>query len=491
MVKIRLIVAFALCAIIEMACDNYDKFTDSPSAELSFSLDTISFDTIFANTPSTTKTLIVRNNGSEGIHIADIRLTKGVQSPYRINIDGEALADNITDVEVRAGDSIFIFAEVTMPTLPEGESTITDNLLFTLTSGRQQKVVLTSASLSMTPYYNGLFVERDTVFSASERRVIYGKLGVSKGATLTIEAGTTLYFHPEASLDVFGRLVCNGTYDQPVTLRGDRLDRLFKNLPYDNTVGRWGGVRMHPESGIHQLTCTDIHSSDYGIIADTAAVIINSCIIHNIGGPGLSLNDAEAFVLNTQVSNTRGNCVEAIGGANEFVFCTFAQFYPWEATRGNAIYIADNKAISEINEKTGKVRVDSIEMPIRQMSFTSCLATGYADDELMGSIKNEQSRYWFGHCVLRTPEVADDATHYGNIVWESPKNDSKEDQPSQASKQFVTFNTDDFLYDFRPRKRSIGTGIYDPVDALSYPYDRLGAARTDTIYAGCHQPIVE
>ncbi|MCF0193800.1 MAG: hypothetical protein HUK00_01275 [Bacteroidaceae bacterium] len=489
--RLKLIVVIVLGVIFVTACDNYDKFTDSPSAELSFSLDTISFDTIFANTPSTTKTLIVKNNGSEGVHIADIRLLKGKDSPYRINIDGEALAEKISDVEVRAGDSIFVFAEVTMPTLPEGESTLVDNLLFTLSGGRQQKVVLSTASLSMTPYYNGLYVERDTTFSATERRVIYGKLGVAKGATLTIEAGTTLYFHPDATLDIFGRLVCNGTYEQPVVLRGDRLDRLFKNLPYDNTVGRWGGVKMHPESGPNALTCTDIHSSDYGIIADTATVVLNSCIIHNIGGVGLSLNDANVFVVNTQVSNTWGNCVNAIGGANEFVFCTFAQFYPWESSCANALYIADKKTVYDIDEKTGKSKAIEVDMPIQMMNFSSCLVTGYADDELMGSIENEASApYWFGHCVLRTPEVVDEK-HYGDIVWELPKNDAKEDLPKQGIKQFNSINTDDFLYDFRPHKRSIGTSVYDPIDVQNFPFDRLGVVRADTIYAGCYQAVGE
>ena len=35
-----------------------------------------------------------------------------------------------------------------------------------------------------------------------------------EGSTLTIAAGTTLYFHGDAGINVNGRLICNGTADK-------------------------------------------------------------------------------------------------------------------------------------------------------------------------------------------------------------------------------------------------------------------------------------
>lgn len=69
--------------------------------------------------------------------------------------------------------------------------------------------------------------------------VFQDTLKVEAGATLTIPAGTTVYFSQKAALDVYGTLRCEGTADNPVTLRGDRLDKMFKYLPYDRVSGQW------------------------------------------------------------------------------------------------------------------------------------------------------------------------------------------------------------------------------------------------------------
>ena len=68
---------------------------------------------------------------------------------------------------------------------------------------------------------------------------------------------------------------------------------------------------------------------------------LENSVIHNVGGEGLGLYHCRASVGNTQISNTLGHCVAVVGGWAEFVHCTLAQFYPWDAARGDALYLAN------------------------------------------------------------------------------------------------------------------------------------------------------
>ena len=56
---------------------------------LTFSVDTIVFDTVFTTVGSTTKQFKIYNPSSKSIQIDEIELMGGDQSPFRLNVDGE------------------------------------------------------------------------------------------------------------------------------------------------------------------------------------------------------------------------------------------------------------------------------------------------------------------------------------------------------------------------------------------------------------------
>lgn len=224
-------------------------------------------------------------------------------------------------------------------------------------------------------------------------------------------AGVQLYFHDGANLWVHGRIVAEGTVDRPVVFRGDRTDRMFDYLPYDNTPSRWGGIRLKATSTDNRLNHVDIHSASYGIACDSSStdvmkLTLENSVIHNVGGEGLGLYHCRASVGNTQISNTLGHCVAVVGGWAEFVHCTLAQFYPWDAARGDALYLA-NKWLA-------------LDYPLQHAHFLNCLVTGYADDVVTGNLEDENKDvdYYFGNCVLRTVEAEDDAARFVGVVYE-------------------------------------------------------------------------
>jgi len=60
-----------------------DEFYTSSNAKLSFSNDTVLFDTVFTTIGSATKQLIVKNPYKSSIRISSIYLAGGESSPYR------------------------------------------------------------------------------------------------------------------------------------------------------------------------------------------------------------------------------------------------------------------------------------------------------------------------------------------------------------------------------------------------------------------------
>lgn len=465
-----------------VSCDDYDRFSTDPSYALWFPEDTISFDTVLTTVGSATRTLKVYNPQSEGIRIASVRLEGGSESLFRVNVDGEPLLrENGSagyDFEVRGGDSLYVRVEVTLPDHnSDAVFHVVDKLIFRLGNGRVQELALT-ASGQDAYHWRGKTVGEDTVLTAGRPFVVHDSLVVAEGATLTLCRGVQLYFHEEADLRVYGTLKVLGTMDSAVVFRGDRTDRLFDYLPYDNTPSRWGGICLHAGSTDNEFYYADIHSASYGIVADgqrddgSWKIRMENSMLHNIGGVGLMLTACRAQFVNTQISNTLGDCVWQTGGWSEFVHCTLAQFYPWEAGRGEALFLS--------NLLGGEA------VPLEQARFVNCLITGYGDDVIQGHLEEndeeEPLNYYFGYSYLNTVE-SEDAGRFVGIVYDT------EGQPLLREKNFLLFDTRNFLYDFRLQEASGARNIGDPTEALRYPFDRYGVSRMadEGPDAGCYE----
>lgn len=477
------ILGVVVCCQCFVSCDDSDSFTTDRASLLSFSTDTVKFDTVISTIGSSTRQLMVYNYNPDGIRIVTARMKKGSDTPFRVNVDGSYLeresGAKAFDFEVRTGDSIRVFAEVTMPDKGQDEPTaMEDTLIFTLESGVEQGVIMKAVGQDVY-IWRGKVIERDTLLEAGRPILIYDSLSVKEGVTLNMNAGVQLYFHDGANLWVHGRIVAEGTKEQPVVFRGDRTDRMFDYLPYDNTPSRWGGVRFKASSTDNYLNYVDIHSASYGIACDSSATDVmklrlENCILHNIGGEGLGLYHCRSVVANTQITNTLGHCVSVVGGWAEFTHCTIAQFYPWDASRGDALYLANQWL--------------ALDYPLEHAHFMNCLVTGYADDVVMGNLKDEDNTldYFFGNCLLRTVP-SEDVNRFVNVVYEPKEGDGV------ASKQFKRFDTDNFLYDFRLDSLSVARNIGAVEWAENIPTDRYEVSRIDDGKpdAGCYEFVKE
>jgi len=449
------------------SCSDEEQFTSDPNAQLSFSQETVSFDTVFTGIISPTERVMVYNKNSKGLRITNVKLESGGSSGFMINVDGQN-GTSINDIQVLKKDSVFLFVKVNLPVSSSMEPTkITDAVIFTLESGVQQRVELEVKGQNMQELHCKV-LQGDKVMTANELPyVIYDSLVVAEGASLRITEGTTLYFHNGASLIVHGSLKIEGTLEKPVMLRGDRLDKMFDYLPYDRLENQWGGVYLFPTCQECDINYADIHSGNYGLVCDgiEGKVKISNSVIHNVAGYGLYLKECEALVTNTQISNSKFDCVGIYGGKVDFYHCTMAQFYPWKADRGNALYVSNY-----IGEE---------EHLIQSANFYNCFVTGYADDEVYGHPGNQPFNLNFYNCVLLTD--VSDATYFHDCIEET-----KESETYQG-KNFQTFDTHAYLYDFRLDPASIARGKGSTTYSASYSTDRLGVERGESPDAGCYQ----
>lgn len=459
-----------LFPILICSCSDEEEFTSDRSAILTFSTDTVSFDTLFMEVTSATERFCIYNPNSKGLRISHARLASGGTSGFMMNVDGQS-GSSIQDVRVYGKDSAFVFVKVNMPMQPSVKpAKVTDAIIFTLESGVEQKVQLVAygqrANVWRAKVLDG--TEQEVTPAESLPYLIYDSLVVAENTTWRIKEGNRFYFHNGASLIVHGTLIVEGTQDKPVIFRGDRMDRMFPYLPYDRLDNQWGGIYLSPSCQGFTLNHADIHSGNYGVICNNVKgeVNIQNTVIHNVAGYGLFIEDTKAKVVNTQVSNSRFDCVSIYGGTTDFYHCTLAQFYPWKADRGHALNVSNY--------------IDEEEHRVEAANFYNCLITGYANDEVLGFSGEQPLQLLFDHCVLLT-DVSDE-TYFHDCIEES------KDSTTYKSSNFRVFDTHAFLYDFRLDSLSIARRKGSSAYADMYPVDLNGIERKGkNPDAGCYQ----
>lgn len=474
-IKSILLICGVLMGLLASCADD-ESFSTSSSSMLTFSTDSVKIDTVFSNVPTATKSLWVYNRSGDGLRCRNVRLAKGGKSGFRVNVDGFYLGEKsdyqFDGVELRKDDSLRVFVELTSPVNHvEGPQLHEDELVFTLESGVEQRVNLSAYTWDALQL-RSVRINKDSTISGNGRPiVIYGGIRVDSTATLNIAAGTTIYFHNDAGIDVFGRLRCNGTPDQPVVLRGDRIDKMFDYLPYDRVPGQWQGVRFRSSAHDNVLSGTDIHSTFNGIWVDSTSLdremlLLENVTVHNCQGYGLYVENARVNMVNTQITNVLNDCVMVNGGDVKLTHCTLAQFYGFDSNRGFALHF-------------------SAKHPIVNLSVTNSLITGYADDLLMGEKPedNQPFEYHFSNCIIRTPKVTTaDSLRFENVIYEDLN-----DTLNSGRKHFVSINEDMLYYDFR--LDSLSMAIDKGNGALSVPADHDGKRRDERPDVGAYEYV--
>ena len=313
---IELLLVGSLLSVV-LACTPEDEsLTTEEGAYLTFSRDTVQFDTVFTTVGSTTQWLQVYNPQRKAVNIASIALSADAQeaSPYQMIVNGEQ-GRQFQDVRLRGGDSLLILVEVKInPQDTNLPFIVKDSIIFR-TNNNVQDVNL--EAWGQDAYFlKSEIVTHNTIFSGDRPYVICDSLRIGPDAILTLAAGTRLYFNDRASLLVNGTLRTEGTPTDRVLLQHVRNDDDYKNAP-----GQWQGILFGGQSKNNRLDFAMVRNADVGIGIsspdnDTIPdITLANTIIENMAGYGVYALYTDIDAYNTIISNCALGLVVGLGPA--------------------------------------------------------------------------------------------------------------------------------------------------------------------------------
>ena len=503
------------------SCRNDFEFSPS-TGNLEFAKDTVYLDTVFTNIGSSTYNLKVYNRSDDDIVIPSIQLENGVNSFYRMNVDGGTGLEGaqegkfFEDVELLANDSLFIFIETTIDieTLSNSDTQFlyTDKILFD-SGGNQQDVdlvTLVKDAVFIYPAFQdmstnfetltfdtdgdgtpdetslpGRFLEpNELTFTNEKPYVIYGYAAVDEGQTLTINAGARVHFHSEsgllitndATLNINGELSTDQeTLENEVILEGDRLEPIFSDVP-----GQWGTIFLFNGSINNAINYTTIKNATIGIIADgnrdapTDKLTITNSQIYNTSSFGIRATGTSITAENLVINNCgQSSFAGVFGGKYNFTHCTIANYWNSSFRQFPALllndYVEDTDGVSFTNDLT-------------EANFNNCIIYGNDNPEIFLDDRGSVFNFKFTNCLIRFDD--DNLSGTGNYMFDDITfyNENVFNQNPDFEDPFENL--------MRIGENSGAIDIGNLSFATQVPFDILNVSRTNSPDAGAYQSVV-
>lgn len=427
-----LILIFLSSLLTWVSCRKDEIITDS-SAKLSFSTDTLIVDTVFATIGSTTRRIVVYNKNNETISISSIRVSGGLSSQFRINVDGIS-GNEHHDVQIEANDSLFIFVEVTIdPNNSLSPFVVEDDLIF-LTNGNQQKVHLVAWGQNAhyftpkvfptngLPNYScldgncdGSLPPVNQTWTNDKPYVIYGYLVIDSADVLNIDPGVQIHLFNKSGIWVYkgGNLNVNGTFAEPVTFQGTRLDFAFKDVP-----GQWDRIWINEGSTNNIFNYAVIKNAYIGIQAETLPfepntpissnqLILKNSQIHNCSSIGLLATNFQIESENSLITNC-GQFNFMVNGGGKYIFnhSTIANYWADGVRQTPAVY-----AQNYYQDINGAIQLRNID----SLVFNNSIIHGNTDNEFyVETISPGIINYSVSYSVIKT--TFGGGANFSNIV---------------------------------------------------------------------------
>lgn len=362
------------------------------NGNLTFSSDTIFLDTVFNNLTTTTHLLTVYNKSKEDIYIPKIQLGKS-DSKYRLNVDGIP-GSEFENVLLLKEDSLFVMIETTVDISETNDEMLyTDQILFDPYGNLQQVdlITLVKEATLLYPNEGSDFELTDTTFETGKSYVIYGNAIVPQNSSLTVEAGSMVYFNDDANLILENGSTFNvmGTLQDSVVFRSDNL-----NYNYNQVAGQWGGIKIEEnvEATINYLQILN-PSTGLEIINNSTPITIKNTEIYNASNYSVYAENANITAENLVFGQARISNLNLRGGTYNFTHCSFANYW------NDNIRTTSNLIIS--NYTTNSLDV-SIEAPLYQANFTNCIIGGNKKNEIDFDTLDdfESFSFYFTHCLI-------------------------------------------------------------------------------------------
>jgi hypothetical protein len=475
-VPISIIVIFVI--LLGASCRKEAVFSSDSNLKLSFSNDSLIFDTVFTSLGSATHRLMVYNPTKNNLKISDIRLEGGEASLFRINVDGESVFDK-KDVAIRAGDSLFVFARVTIDPNNQANPFVVEDRLQFITNGNEQSIKLVAwgknARYILADHFQAGFPDYKIVADSLETvrwtadlpYVVYGYAVVNAYGKLDIEAGTHIYFHKNGGLWIYanGQLQVLGTQNEPVVFEGDRLETDYADLP-----GQWDRIWIMEgrEGSDNLIQNAHIKNGFIGIQAESFfehtknKLKLENVLIQNMNGAGILSRFYTIEGQNLVVADCGGYCLALTGGGDyHFTQSTLANYWPYSIRNNPAVLL--NNFLSDTNNQ-------AVPYPMH-FRLDNSIIFGYNNNEFgTEMVAGADSAYLLDHCLVKTTLSMTESGYFNQII---KNKDPKFLDPEQ--------------HDYRIDTLSPAIGKGDPALSAAAPFDILGNPRGQNPDLGAYQ----
>ena len=344
--KVQLLVIIAVGMVLAFCTPTEEEITQDPNALLTFSTDTVFFDTLFTDTVSFTKRFRVYNPNKNAVNLSDISLGSGNNSVYQLLING-IRGNQFQDQIILGEDSLLVLVEVTIPSRGEDIPFLVEDSVIFVTNENIQTVNLVAWGQDAHFFRQDVVIECNTTWPADKPYVLYGSILVDSLCSLVIEAGAQVYINRGASIFVGGSIDVRGTVEEPVLFRNVRLD-------IENAPGQWTGILFLEGSTSNRIDHVIIRNAEFGVRLGTPDndtipdLIISNSVIENMSSYGVLAFTSDLWAYNLLVNN----CINATaghfaGGNYLYQHCTFANYSIGLFNENPAMIFSDNLELAD------------------------------------------------------------------------------------------------------------------------------------------------
>ncbi|MCZ4242898.1 hypothetical protein [Pedobacter punctiformis] len=338
-----------------LACRKDERITSDPNARLSFSKDSVFFDTVFTSTGSTTSRIKILNLNPDALNVSEIKLAGGASSSFNININGEN-TNQKANLIINGKDSINLFVKVTInPSTANLPFLVQDSII--LNSNGNRQVIQLLAYGQNAVFVNNAVINTNATWAGALPYVVNNTLTVKSGSTLTIAPGTKVFFHKDAGMHIEGSLNAAGTLNNPILFCSDRLEDNYSDEP-----GQWKGLYLK-NGGNALIKNAVIKNASVGITSDSLAVnatpklILSNSIIKNMQVAAYIGYHSELIAFNNLMYNCGNYLIYGIGGGNyNLKQNTLVGYNPGFPRKTAALTFSDYLSASAYN----KMKIDLI-----------------------------------------------------------------------------------------------------------------------------------
>ncbi len=438
-----------------------EVISTSSADRLSFSTDTVVFDTVFASIGSSTRNFMVYNKSNSRVKISKVWLAGGISSPYKINVDGEP-GPTVNDLELASGDSAYVFVNVTVdPSSQNSPLAVEDSVMFEL-NGNVAGVKLLSWGQDVVLLDAAVITSQ--TFTTNKPYLVYNSALVPEGEVLNVDAGARFYFHNNSRLYVQGKMTVNGTLENPVSFSGDRLEEF-----YQDKAGQWAGIYFMAGSSGSLMNWCNVKNAITGIQVDTFKVAseptltVTNTRVENMSAFGLLARGAIVDAGNCLFANCgQATVALTMGGNYEFNQCTMANYWGDYYSRKYPELWLNNYYLYQ--PEGGSLTM--VSRDIERADFYNCIVYGSMSNEVWvdtvsnGMVSSAKMTYKFVNSIVKVPVgTSMPASRFVNVLSDDPK--------------FVDPQNYSYLLDTLSPAKDLGLLEY----GLLYPIDLKGDSR--------------